>query len=46
MAKDHLAIPTMSAPLKSVFSDGSNVVIKNRNRLSGNSVQGIVCLQN
>jgi hypothetical protein len=38
MAKDHLAIPAMSVPLKRVFNSGGNVVIKNRNRLSGDSV--------
>jgi hypothetical protein len=36
----------MSAPSESVFSDGGNVVTKNRNRLSGDSVQEIVCLRN
>jgi hAT family C-terminal dimerisation region len=46
MARDHLAIPAMSALLESVFSDSGNVVTKNRNRLSGDSVQEIVCLQN
>jgi hypothetical protein len=46
MARDHLAIPAMSALLKSVFSDSGNVVTKNRNRLSGDSVREIVCLQN
>jgi hAT family C-terminal dimerisation region len=46
MARDHLAIPAMSAPLESVFSDGGNVVTKNRNRLSSDSVQEIVCLRN
>ena len=45
MARDHLAIPAMSTPSESVFSDGGNVVTKNRNRLSGGSVQEIVCLQ-
>jgi hypothetical protein len=46
MARGHLAIPAMLAPTEIVFSDGGNVVTKNRNRLSGNSVQEIVCLQN
>jgi hAT family C-terminal dimerisation region len=45
MARDHLAIPTMSVPSERVFSNGGNVVTKNRNRLSGDSVQEIVCLR-
>jgi hypothetical protein len=45
MARDHLAIPAMSAPSESVFSEGSNVVTKNKNRLSGDRVQEIVCLR-
>jgi hypothetical protein len=45
MARDHLAIPAMSAPLERVFSSGGNVVTKNRNRLSGDSVREIVCLR-
>ena len=44
MARDHLAIPAMLAPSERVFSSGGNVVTKNRNRLSGDSVQEIVCL--
>ena len=44
MARDHLAIPAMLALSESVFSNGGNVVTKNRNRLSGDSVQEIVCL--
>jgi hypothetical protein len=46
MARDHLTIPAMSAPSESVFNDGGNVVTKNRNRLSGDSVWEIVCLRN
>jgi len=45
MARDHLAIPAMSALSERVFSSSGNVVTKNRNRLSGNSVQEIVCLR-
>ena len=45
MARDHLAIPAMSAPSERVFSSGGNVVTKNRNRLSGDSVREIVCLR-
>jgi hypothetical protein len=46
MARDHLAIPAMLAPSESVFSDGGNMVTRNRNRLSGSSVREIVCLRN
>jgi hypothetical protein len=46
IARDHLAIPAMSAPLESVFSDGGNVVTKNRNRLSGDSVRETIRLRN
>ena len=46
MDRDHLAIPAMLAQLESVFSDGGNVVTKNRNRLSGDSVREVVCLRN
>jgi hAT family C-terminal dimerisation region len=46
MARDHLAIPAMLAPLERVFSSSGNVVTKNRNRLSGDSVREIVCLRN
>ena len=45
IARDHLAIPAMSAPLKSVFSDGANAVTKNRDRLSGGSVWEIARLR-
>jgi hypothetical protein len=45
IAKDHLAIPAMSAPSESVFSVGSNVVTKKKNRLVGSTVRSIVCLK-
>jgi hypothetical protein len=45
IAKDHLAIPAMSAPSESVFSIGGDVVTKKRNRLTGDTVRFIVCLK-
>jgi hypothetical protein len=45
MARDHLAIPAMLAPSERVFSSSGNVVTKNGNRLSGDSVREIVCLR-
>ena len=45
IAKDFLAIPATSAPLECVFNIGSDVVTKKRNRLTGNSVQMIMCLK-
>jgi hypothetical protein len=44
-AKDHLAIPPMSAPSESVFSICGDVVTKKRNRLTGDTVRIIVCLK-
>ena len=35
----------MSALSERVFSDGGNIVTKNRNRLGSDSVQEIVCLR-
>jgi hypothetical protein len=45
IAKDFLAIPATSAPSECVFSIGSDVVTKKRNRLTGNSVRMIMCLK-
>ena len=45
IAKDHLAIPAMSAPLESVFSVSSDVVTKKKNRLVGSTVRFIVSLK-
>jgi hypothetical protein len=45
IAKDHFAIPAMSAPSESVFSIGGDVVTKKRNRLTGDTVRFIVCLK-
>jgi hypothetical protein len=45
MARDYLAIPATSALLECVFSNGSDIVTKKRNRLTGDSVRRIVCLK-
>jgi hypothetical protein len=45
MARDYLAIPVTLALLECVFSNGSDIVTKKRNRLTGDSVQIIVCLK-
>jgi hypothetical protein len=45
IAKDFLAIPATSALSECVFSIGSDVVTKKRNRLTGNSVRMIMCLK-
>jgi hypothetical protein len=44
-AGDFLAIPATSASLECVFSVGSDVVTKKRNRLTGDLVQMIMCLK-
>jgi hypothetical protein len=46
LARDFLAIPATSASSECVFSVGSDVVTKKRNRLVGNSVRMIMCLKN
>jgi hypothetical protein len=45
ITKDFLAIPATSAPSECVFSIGSHVVTKKQNRLTGDSVQMIMCLK-
>jgi len=45
IAGDYLAIPATSAPSECVFSIGSDVVTKKRNRLTGDSVRMIMCLK-
>jgi hypothetical protein len=45
IAGDFLAIPATSAPSECVFSIGSDVVTKKRNRLTGDSVRMIMCLK-
>ena len=45
IARDYLAIPTTLAPSECVFSTGGDIVTKKRNKLTGDSVQMIVCLK-
>jgi hypothetical protein len=45
IARDFLAIPATSAPSECVFSIGSDVVTKKRNKLTGDSVRMIMCLK-
>jgi hypothetical protein len=45
IAGDFLAIPVTSAPSECVFSVGSDIVTKKRNRLTGDSVRMIMCLK-
>lgn len=47
IAKDYLPIPATSVPSESVFSQGSDVVTKKRNKLTGDSISiwMIVCLK-
>ena len=45
MAKDHLAIPATSAPSECIFSGGSDLITKKRNRLSGESIRWLMCLR-
>jgi hAT family C-terminal dimerisation region len=45
MARDHLAIPATSAPPECVFSYGSDIVTKKRNRLGGDNIRRLLCLR-
>jgi hAT family C-terminal dimerisation region len=45
IARDHLAIPATSAPSECVFSSGSDIVTKKRNRLGGDSIRRLLCLR-
>jgi hypothetical protein len=45
IARAHLAIPATSALSECVFSNGSDIVTKKRNRLSGETVRYIMCLK-
>jgi hypothetical protein len=45
IARDFLAILATLAPSECVFSVGSDVVTKKRNRLTGDSVRMIMCLK-
>ena len=45
IARDHLAIPAMSAASESVFSIGGDIITKKRNRLSAGNTRRLLCLQ-
>jgi hypothetical protein len=45
MAKDHLAIPAMSAASECVFSVGDDIITKKRNRLGVGNTRRLLCLQ-
>jgi hypothetical protein len=45
MARDHLAIPATSAPSECVFSVGSDIITKKRNRLGGENTRRLLCLR-
>jgi hypothetical protein len=46
MARDHLAIPATSAASERVFSNGADILTKNRNRLLPSTVRYLLCLRN
>ena len=46
MARDHLAIPAISASSQSVFRVGSDIVTREKNKLSGNIINKSLCLRN
>jgi hypothetical protein len=46
MARDHLAIPAMSAPSEYVFSVGGDIITKKRNRLGADNTRRLLCLRN
>jgi hypothetical protein len=45
MAGDFLAIPATSVPSERVFSQGSDLITKKRNRIGGNNTQYVLCLR-
>jgi hypothetical protein len=45
IAKDHLAIPATSAASEYVFSIGSNIITKKKNRLGAGNTRRLLCLQ-
>ena len=45
IARDHLAIPATSAASESVFSVGSDIITKKRNRLGEGNTRRLLCLQ-
>ena len=44
VARDHLAIPATSAASERVFSNGSDIITKKRNRLSPSTIRYLLCL--
>jgi hypothetical protein len=44
MTKDHLTIPAMSAVSECVFSVGSDIITKKRNRLDADNTRRLLCL--
>ena len=46
IARDHLAIPATSAASERVFSNGSDIITKKRNRLSPPTIRYLLCLRN
>jgi hypothetical protein len=44
IARDHLAIPATSAASESVFSVGSDIITKKRNRLGTGNTRRLLCL--
>ena len=45
IARDHLAIPATSAASKSIFSVGSDIITKKRNRLGAGNTRRLLCLR-
>ena len=45
MARRYLAIPATSASIERIFSIGSNIITKSRNRLEPGTVKQIVLLK-
>jgi hypothetical protein len=45
MARDFLAIPATSAPSERVFSRGSDLITKKRNRINGETTRWVLCLR-
>ncbi|KFZ01193.1 hypothetical protein V500_00859 [Pseudogymnoascus sp. VKM F-4518 (FW-2643)] len=46
VARDHLAILATSAPSERVFSNGSDIITKKRNKLSPLTIRYLLCLRN
>jgi hypothetical protein len=45
MARDHLAIPAMSAPSRCVFSCSGDIITKKCNRLGTDNTRRLLCLR-